>query len=73
MVLREGLCQMLVNRHEPYTHSMSDSRDQCKLRVKETRVITSGRTVKVCGRHAKTIDYRVSSTFFKTPDDFFIW
>jgi len=64
-------CQRLVSHHDAYTHRMAGYEQPCRRNAKTTRQITSGKTVEVCNQHAKEIDYRLASNFFKTPDTFF--
>lgn len=66
-------CQWLVERHEPWTHAMSDVVARCKNNAAVSRYIPSGKCVFVCGQHAKKIDYRSTSDFFTTPDSFFFF
>ncbi len=65
-------CQRLVYHHEPYAHAMNYSEEQCGRSAATSRTITSGKTVWVCGQHAKEIDHRTAFNYEETPDSFFV-
>ncbi len=64
-------CQRFVEHHDPWTHSMAGRTERCKRNGVTSRFISNGKEVHVCNQHAKEIDYRMGSNFYKTPDNFF--